>query len=149
MCLGQYLHYCWDLTAQFELYVSGRSKFSADLVSIGLQIQHSGGLRIQDLPGICKTYQKLYHKHSFNILEIQNNSDITLKICQLNVIFGFLGLFFDHMWSILMINNLLSGKQDWMVKKGKIPVRREQDERRDLCLKLGQVKMISLKVEEI
>jgi hypothetical protein len=36
-----------------------------------------------------------------------------------------------------------------MVRKGKIPVRRDQDERRDLCLKLGQVKMISLKVEEI
>lgn len=97
-----------------------------------------GGLRIQDLPWIliswrCKIIQLLH---------------ITLKgSLSVNTILGFLGLFVGHVWSILMINNLLSGKQDWMVRKGKIPVRRDQDERRDLCLKLGQVTMISLKVE--
>lgn len=32
------------------------------------------------------------------------------------------------------------GEQDWMVRKGKTPVRREQDEQRDLCLKLSHLK---------
>lgn len=41
------------------------------------------------------------------------------------------------------------GEQDWMVRKGKTPVRREQDEQRDLCLKLSHLKKISLNVEEI
>lgn len=53
-----------------------------------------------------------------------------------------------------MINNLVSyfiipGEQDWMVRKGKTPVRREQDEQKDLCLKLNHLKKISLNVEEI
>lgn len=41
------------------------------------------------------------------------------------------------------------GEQDWMVRKGKTPVRREQDEQRDLCLKLSHLRKISLNVEEI
>lgn len=41
------------------------------------------------------------------------------------------------------------GEQGWMVRKGKTPVRREQDEQRDLCLKLSHLKKISLNVEEV
>lgn len=68
------------------------------------------------------------------------------EIYLLKTIWG-LGLSF---WPYMVYFNdqqSLIWKQDWMVRKGKIPVRRDQDERRALCLKLGQVKMISLKVE--
>lgn len=41
------------------------------------------------------------------------------------------------------------GGKGWMVRKGKTPVRREQDEQRDLCLKLSHLKKISLNVEEV
>lgn len=73
---------------------------------------------------------------------------------RLLLLHGFLdeNVHFAHT-SLLLSFLVRAGKpydlQDWMVRKGKIPVRRDQDERRDLCLKLGQVKMISLKVEEI
>lgn len=41
------------------------------------------------------------------------------------------------------------GEQDWMVRKGKTPVSRAQDEQRDLCLKLSRLRKISLNAEEI
>lgn len=41
------------------------------------------------------------------------------------------------------------GGKDWMVRKRKTPLRREQDEQRDLCLKLSHLRKISLNVEEI
>lgn len=44
----------------------------AKVCDFSTQEAEAGGLRIQDLPGVCKTYQH----NSFDKLEIQKNSGI-------------------------------------------------------------------------